>query len=72
VSDPHELSMGAGDFHRFIFLDVQMTLLPDLGWRDWNRAGFAGDRALAAKPRSLTSFGMTATFVRDDSYFRSG
>jgi len=39
VSDPHERSRVPGDFHRFVFSDVQMTLLPVLGQGYWNRAG---------------------------------
>jgi hypothetical protein len=40
VSDPHEQSRVPRDSHSFIFLDVQVTLLPVLGWGYWNRAGF--------------------------------
>jgi hypothetical protein len=35
VSDPHWLSWVPEDSHRFIFFDVQVTLLPVLGWGYW-------------------------------------
>jgi hypothetical protein len=35
VSDPHWRSWIPEDSHRFIFFDVQVTLLPVLGWGYW-------------------------------------
>jgi hypothetical protein len=35
VSDPHWQFRVPEDSHRFIFFDVQVTLLPVLGWGYW-------------------------------------
>src|SRR5580692_2710233 len=43
VSDPHSQFRVPGDSHRFIFFDVQVTLLPVLGWGYWIYGGFCGD-----------------------------
>jgi hypothetical protein len=61
VSDPHWQFRVPEDSHRFIFFDVQVTLLPVLGWGYWSRG----------RCRSFGGGGETKVphFVRDDRHF---
>jgi hypothetical protein len=59
----------SGDFHRFTFFDVQITLLPVLGRGYWN---WAGVWSVCVCGTAGFVVAEVLHFVQDDKTFREG